>query len=337
MKRIGNLYQQIYTLENLTLAWYKAQRGKSHKADVLFFRCQLAKNIENLSLALQEKKITFNNYHFFTIYEPKERCICAVSFPDRVIHHAIMNILDPYFENFQIFDSYACRLGKGVHSAVKRAFYFTKKYRYFVKMDVKKFFDSIDHKILQTLLENRFKDPNVLWLFNALIASYTSSATGTAPKGLPIGNLSSQYFANYYLGLVDHFIKEKLQIKAYLRYMDDMLIFGNSLPILQKQKTQIENFVHTALDLSLKQNDVVLAEKGVPYCGFLIKPTGIFLLHKAKQRFKKKAKKLYSLLKTQRISSTEYSQRIQPTNTIDDCVDSTSKKPSFSPKSFFCD
>lgn len=163
----------------------------------------------------------WGHYHQFTIYDPKVRVISAAPFCERVMHHAIMNVLEPVFENHLMFHSYACRKGKGIQAAILYAFSCSKAHHWFLKLDIRKFFDSISHQILKNQLRRLFKDTRLLFLLDSLIDSYqTSPATG-----LPIGNLTSQFFANHYLFAMDHYILEKLRPRAYVRYMDDFVLW----------------------------------------------------------------------------------------------------------------
>ena len=232
MKRSGKLYRHIAEWDNLLIAFYNAARGKRLKPDVALYEKNLYENLKTLQTHLIEQHVSIGNYRFFKIYDPKERLICAAPFEERVLHHAIINITGLVFERLQIYDSYACRKGKGTNVALLRALYFTKQYPYFLKLDMKKYFDSIPHSKLAVLLAAKFKDKALLNLFDKLLASYCV----TEGRGLPIGNLTSQYFANFYLGIFDHYAKEKMQVKGYVRYMDDVLLFADTTQE-KKEKT----------------------------------------------------------------------------------------------------
>lgn len=281
MKRAGNLYNRIVTSENIKIAYYKAKKGKRLKKDILIYNQNLEKNLQKLQVELKNRNVPVGNYHFFKIFDPKERIICAADFRERILHHAIMNVLDPVFERFQIFDSFACRKNKGTHKAVKRAFYFSKKYSYFVKMDIRKYFDSINHVVLKKLLRRKIKDKDVLSLLDSIIDSYNK----TPECGLPIGNLTSQYFANLYLGFADRHIKETLKIHGYVRYMDDMVIWGENQQKLNTYKNSITSYIKNMLELDVKPAYSNQCEYGVPFLGYLVKPHGIYLQQKNKKRF----------------------------------------------------
>jgi RNA-directed DNA polymerase len=250
MKRERNLIEKIAEPENIRLAYWKARKSKEGRKEVADFTKNLDFEIRTLHESFLDGNIQVGTYHYFTIYDPKERVICASSFRERVIQHAIMNICHANFEKFQIYDSYASRKGKGTYAALARAKYFQKKYKWFLKLDVRKYFDSIDHDLLKQLLMRRFKDKYLLKIFCDIINSYETSAG----KGLPIGNLTSQYFANHYLAVADHFIKEKLNASAYVRYMDDMVIWADDKGTLLKIGYQYKRFIEHELRLTLKPN-----------------------------------------------------------------------------------
>src|SRR5574344_1276754 len=224
MKRQGYLTENIADLDNLYEAFRKACRGKLRKQEVLLFRKDLDKNIATLRQQILTGCIDVGHYHLFTIFEPKERKICAAEFKERVLHHAIINVCHDIFDSTLIDTTYATRKGKGVYAAVNKAVQALTKYKYTVKLDVRKYYDNISHDILKTALRRKFKDGYLLLTLDKIIDSY-STQDG---RGLPIGNLTSQYFANFYLSSLDHFIKEHLRAPIYIRYMDDMLIAGNS-------------------------------------------------------------------------------------------------------------
>ena len=220
MKRANNLLEKMVDNDNLNLAFWKARKGKEGIDYVEKYRQFLSYNLGNLSKEIEKGKVTVGNYSYFKVFDPKERLICAAQFSERVLHHALMNVCDPYFEKYQIYDSYASRKHKGTYAAIERAAVYQKKYAWFLKLDVRKYFDSIDHHTLVCLLEQQFKEKKTQTIFRDIIDSYHTQEG----KGLPIGNLTSQYFANHYLAISDHFVKEQLKIKAYVRYMDDMVL-----------------------------------------------------------------------------------------------------------------
>lgn len=220
--------------------------------------------------------------------DPKPRRICAAPFHDRVVFHAICNVLEPLFERRLIFDTWACRQGKGNHAAVKRAQYFAQRRDYFLQCDVRKYFDSIDHVILKNLLRRIIKDRPLLELLDRII---DHGPPDMPPgKGLPIGNLTSQHFANLYLGELDHFLKERLRIKSYIRYMDDMLLFADDKIELHQGLAELRAFLRDQLSLSLKNENPcpMPVHVGIPFLGFRVFPAIIRLDRRALRRFRRR-------------------------------------------------
>jgi hypothetical protein len=250
MNRVGSLMEMIASPDNLRQAFIKAAKGKRWKKDCLRFQLNIDYEIEWMRKGLIDGDIAIGDYHYFTIHDPKKRLICAASFRERVLHHAVMNVCESTFERLSVSDSYACRKGKGSLKAVNRALSFGTSHPWFLKMDVRKYFDSVDHSTLINLLSNRFKDPILLGLFKRVIYSYN-----TVPgRGLPIGNLTSQYFANFYLAGLDRFIKESLKRSAYVRYMDDFVVWGESSDDLATVKIQVQKYLEEILNLELKSS-----------------------------------------------------------------------------------
>ena len=200
MKRAGNLYRLIVEPDNLRLAFCKAVKGKHDRLEVIGFRENLEENLQKIRHQLLLHAPDIGHYRFFRIHDPKPRSICAASFPERVLHHAIMNICEPILDSYAICDSYACRKNKGCHKALARARHFARNNNWYLKLDIRKYFDSIDHDVVMRLLSRRFKDRELLLLFEKLLATYHVELD----KGLPIGSLISQHLANFYLGLFDH-------------------------------------------------------------------------------------------------------------------------------------
>jgi hypothetical protein len=230
-------FAQVLSWENLLEACRKASRGKRGKASVAHFEHQLADHL----LELQEELRTFRYrpgpYLNFFIHEPKQRLISAAPFRDRVVHHALCNIIEPWFERRFIADSYANRSGKGTHRAVDRLQQFARRYRYGLRLDIVKHFPSLDHAILRNALARVIREEDLLWLVDTILGSGAGVLEGEyemvwfpgddllsvlRPRGLPIGNLTSQFWSNCYLDPLDHFIKRELRCPAYLRYVDDV-------------------------------------------------------------------------------------------------------------------
>ena len=288
MKRYNNLFEKIISDENLYLAAKKAFRGKKLKHTVAPFYFNLEKEIIKIGKSLLDETYYPSPYKVFKIYEPKERNICCAEFQDRVVHHAITNILEPIFERKLIDDTYACRAGKGTHAALKKSQQLVRKYNYYLKCDIKKYFESIDHEVIINILEKIFKDERLVNLFKKIISHqppYTEKG-----KGLPIGNLTSQHMANIYLGQLDLFVKHELKCQGYLRYMDDFILFSNDKKELGVFLEKIRFYLKKELNLKLKEKVVRIApvSEGLPFLGHRVF-RGLLRLQRANLiRFRKK-------------------------------------------------
>jgi len=274
VRRDGNLFAQIISFENLYSAAQDACRGKKGKNNVARFYFNLEHELIRLEDELRRGEYRPSPYGVFNIFEPKEREICMSSVRDRVVHHAICRVLEPLFEKRFIFDTYACRVEKGTHRAVQRACGFIRRVKggYFLKCDIRKYFYSIDHVVLKTLLAKLVKDSSLLHLLGVII---DHKVPGNSPgKGLPIGNLTSQYFANLYLGELDHLLKDRLGVRLYVRYMDDFLLFSMEKAELKNYLSVIETILRTHLFLELKEGATRLApiSDGVPFLGLRLFP-----------------------------------------------------------------
>jgi retron-type reverse transcriptase len=302
LKTYKNLFPQISAFENLLLAARNAAKGKGERYYVMAFFLNLEENLFQLQTELKTESYRLGNYTTFRIYEPKPRMISAAPFRDRVVHHALMNIVGPLLEKSFVFDSYANREGKGTHRAIRRYQCFLKKYKYVLKCDIKKYFPSIDHEILKSLIRKRIADQKTLWLIDAIIEGsnkqvdvldYFPGDSLFTPverrKGLPIGNLTSQFFANYYLNPLDHFIKEELRCGAYLRYVDDFALFGNSKLQLNEWKKRISVFSEAyRLRLHPVRCHIYPSSVGYRFLGQVVFQTHRKLCSDSVRRFKKR-------------------------------------------------
>ena len=288
MKRYNNLFEQIISWQNFRLAFLKASKGKSRSSEVILFTTKLDENLEVLRHGIANQTYSIGEYRQFKIYDPKERIISVASFKDRVIHHAIINILEPIFEKQFIFHTYACRKGKGTHAAARYVFKKARSNNFFLKLDIKKYFASIDHTELKRQLIRIIKDKRCLILLFKIIDSYYFQEN----KGLPIGNLTSQFFANLYLSSLDHFILEQLKSACYARYMDDMIILADSVQELKEISHSIQMYIKQKLDLTLKQEIYGKVSKGIPFLGWEITNNSITVLSKTRKRMKKKLKEI---------------------------------------------
>jgi retron-type reverse transcriptase len=240
MKRYGNLWAEVVNFENLLTAARQAQKWKRFRDNVLAFNYNLEQELEQIQTELRDKTYCPGAYKTFEVMEPKPRKISAAPYRDRVIHHALCNVIVPIFERTFIADSYANRLGFGTHRALKRFTQFARSSRYILQCDIRKYFPSIDHEILKRLLRRKIKCADTLWLIDTIIDNsneqepvieYFPGDGLLTPierrRGLPIGNLTSQFFANIYLNGLDHFVKEQLRASKYLRYVDDFALFAD--------------------------------------------------------------------------------------------------------------
>jgi hypothetical protein len=280
MKRVNGLFEQITGYTNIRLAFLQAIRGIRSSPGVIHFCRNAGANLA----ALREKLIALDcgwgGYRSFLITDPKLRVISTAPVEQRILHHAIINPLESLFERPMICHSYACRKGKGTHAAVRYAFKQCRARPYYLKLDIRGYFDSIDHGVLKTQLRRLIKDIRVIALLDGIIDSYE-----TAPgRGVPIGNLTSQYFANLYLAGLDHFVLEKLRPAAYCRYMDDFALWAPSRAALQGMYAAISASVSGELRLALKPPVFGDTGAGLPFLGFLIKRGGIYLPQKSRRR-----------------------------------------------------
>jgi len=305
MKRQNFLFENIVTYNNIRLAFLKAVRGNRSSPQAVNY----CRNLDNNLSLLRTKLLTLNcgwgGYKSFLITDPKLRTISTAPFEQRIMHHAIMNILEPVFDRPMIRHSYACRKGKGTHAAVLYAFRQCKTSPYFLKLDIRKYFDSIDHEILKEQLRRLIKDTRVIALLDGIIGSYE-----TAPdKGVPIGNLTSQFFANLHLAFLDHYILEKLRPCAYCRYMDDFVLWSDSQEKLKTMFTLVDEYVTQNLKLSVKPPVFGNAACGLPFLGFLIKEKGIYLMQKSKRRVKERMTEISAALYTGNITEEKAAEQ----------------------------
>lgn len=282
MKRIGNLYQEIYSMENLLLADTIARKGKLKQPGVIEHDKNRDTNLLHLHEMLKEKTYKTSEYTTFTIFEPKERIIFRLPyFPDRITHHAIMNILEPIFVSSFTADTYSCIKKRGIHAAahaVRKALKDVPGTRYCLKLDIRKFYPNVDHDILKQLLRRKIKDRDLLWLLDGIIGS---------ANGLPIGNYLSQYFANFYLTYFDHWLKEDLGVKYYFRYADDLVFLSDNKAYLHRLHDDIRHYLQDNLQLQVKENYQVFPVdcRGIDFVGYVFFHSHVLLRKGIKQNF----------------------------------------------------
>lgn len=288
MKRLNNLFSQIISIENLIKADEKAQKGKLKQYGVSLHNKNKEENIMKLHNLLKSQNYKTSQYDIFKVFEPKERDVYRLPyFPDRICHHAIMNILEPVFVAVFTGDSYSCIKGRGIHKAsfnLRKALRSKTETIYCLKLDIKKFYPNIDHDILKKLLRKKFKDINLLWLLDEIIDS--------AP-GLPIGNYLSQYLANFYLTYFDHWIKEEIRIKYYFRYADDIVILHSDKKVLHRIFNLINSYLELNLKLEVKDNWQIfpVEKRGIDFVGYVHYHTHVKLRKSIKKRFARMLKK----------------------------------------------
>ncbi len=248
MKRAGNLFEAILDRENLRRAVHKAMKGKRAREDARIWVADLDANLERIARQLRAAAFPVGRFHQFTIHDPKERIITAPCFEERVVHHAIMNVCEPHLDRWLIPDTYACRVGKGRIRCLLRARQYAARHGWFLKMDIRKYFDSVSHDRLLDRWAMRFKDRQLFQLLESIIRGYR----GDTRRGLPIGSLTSQHLANFYLGWFDRFLKERLRMPGYVRYMDDMAIWANDPAALENAQREAHKFLGEKLDLEVK-------------------------------------------------------------------------------------
>lgn len=321
MKIYRDLFNNIIQPETLFLAWEEFKRCKSKKSDVQLFEKELEQNIFKLARELKTKAYKHDKYSDFFISDPKQRHIYKATVRDRILHHAIVMILNPIFEPIFIADSFSCRVGKGSHKGVDKLKSMLAKESknntrqcYVLKCDVQKFFDSIDHDILLKILRRKIKDQDVMLLLENVIESYTSKRSDLFHRrGLPIGNLTSQLFANLYMNEFDQFMKHKLKIRFYARYTDDFVVVSKDKEFLEKLIVLVSKFLDDNLTLNLHPNKVEIFSygSGIDFLGYIIFPNHILIRKKTKYRMFRKFQDKIKLYHKKEISRESVEASLQ--------------------------
>ena len=324
MKRHGNLWPTLTSFEHLLRSSEKAKRGKRFRPAAVRFEFALERELWKLREQLLGKTYRPGNYRSFYIFEPKKRLISAAPYRDRIVHHALTGVLEPIFEPTFITDSYACRKGKGTHAAVDRCQQFARRFRYVFKTDIRKFFPSMDHAILKELVARKIKDADVLWLVGHIVDGsnpqedvqhYFPGDDLFTPRehqrGIPIGNQTSQFFANVYLDPLDHFVKERLRFKGYVRYVDDFLLFSNDKRQLNEARERISEFlVQLRLRLHPRKNAIFPVEDGIRFLGYRVFPTHRLLAKENVWRFLRRVRRMQNDYRDGGITLSEIKQRL---------------------------
>lgn len=289
-------------MDNLYLAYSIAKKGKSKQYGVRLFEKNLDENIKKLYNEMIMESYKTSEYSVFTIYDPKEREIYRLPFRDRIVHHAVMNVLEPIWTSIFISHTYSCIKGKGIHGVLrnlKRDLKDIENTQYCLKLDIRKFYPSIDHEVLKFIIRKKIKDGKLLNLLDEIIDS--------AP-GVPIGNYLSQFFANLYLSYFDHWIKENKQVKYYYRYADDIVILASNKPYLHNLFNEINDYLFDNLKLQIKHNYQIfpVEKRGIDFVGYVFYHTHILMRKTIKKRFCRKAAKLNK----KNITAQEHKQNI---------------------------
>ena len=288
MKTHKNLYEYLFSMSNLIIAWRNAHESKTQTPAVIDFERNLEKNLLDLHYELKDKVYKPKPLTTFVLRDPKTRVISKSDFRDRVIHHALILVIGRIFEKTFIYDSCANRIGKGNLFALERFDKFKRKITYnynrgafCLKADIKHYFAEVNHKVLLEIINRKIKDENVIWLIKQILGNCTNNTNSemqreratsgiTEARGMPIGNLTSQFFANIYLNELDYFVKHKLKAEYYIRYVDDFVILHNSRKQLERWKNQIDNFLKLRLKLELhpEKSRIIPLSRGIDFVGF---------------------------------------------------------------------
>ncbi len=288
MRRTGNLFDRILERDNLRTAACRALMGKRHRPEARRFVAHLEQNLARLRDGLATGTYPVGRSSQFVLHDPKERVITAPCFAERVLHHAVMNVCEPVFDHWLIDDTYACRKGKGRIACLLRAREHSRRHPFFLKLDIRKYFDSIPHAVLTDRIGRLFKEPSLLALLARIIGAFRASLG----RGLPIGSLTSQHFANFYLGWFDRFVKERLRVRGYVRYMDDMVLWGGTTAELLTHVDSCRKFLADELQLDLKPWWINQTHFGIDFLGYRVFSTHLILNRRSRVRYRRNLMKL---------------------------------------------
>lgn len=305
MKTYKNLWVQIITKENFDLAYKNARKGKTRRRDVREFEKDAERKLEEIRQSVINKTFTTSEYRHKEIFEPKKRTIYILPFQDRIVQHAIMNILAPLMEKLFIKDSYACISGRGQHKASMRTMQAIRRNKYCLKCDIRKFYPSINQSILSKMFHEKIRDKDLLFLLDDIIFSFPGE------KNVPIGNYTSQWFGNFYLTKLDMYVKHTLKIKDYIRYCDDFMLFGNDKKYLHYCRVKIQEFLLKELELEYSKSDVFNVKQGVDFCGYRHFRNYILLRKSTAKRQLRKVRKLAKLYQENRISKEKLRSKVE--------------------------
>ena len=326
MKTHKNLYKQLCSIENLELAYENAKKGKSKKQAVIEFDKNKEENLIELHKELVNLTYQPRSLKRFIVRDPKTRTIHASAFRDRIVHHMLVNILEPIFEKIFIYDSYASRKDKGTHIAIARFDEFKRKVSqngtimgggvsknqvqgYVLKSDISRYFDNVDHEILLNIIKKKVKDGKIIWLTRKILNNFNTFTKG---KGMPLGNYTSQFFANVYLNELDYFIKHELKVKYYIRYVDDFVILHRSRKRLEHLREKIIDFLkEIKLNLHQQKSEIIPLQKGITFLGYRIFYHYKLLRKRNRSHFLRKFEKRLQLYKEGLISDKQLIENLQ--------------------------
>lgn len=307
MKRVGNLWEHVLTRENLLYAFHRAARGKRHKRAVIDFSKDLDAQLDTMRRQLNDRTFEIGRFTVFTIHDPKERTIHAPAFPEQVFHHALMRHCEPMLERQAIYHSYACRRQKGQLAAVTAAQAAARSRVWHLKLDIRRYFDSISHTILLDRIARVCKDPSILYWLDRIVRGY-HAAPG---RGLPIGSLTSQHLANFYLSGLDRDCHSLPGIKNYVRYMDDFVCWTDTKSPLKDAGVRIRDYVEQVLDLQLKHPPCPQrSARGMNFLGYRIFPSHMEPNRSSRVRYRRHLNLLARLYDRSKISDLEAQQRL---------------------------
>lgn len=308
MRRHGNLYSKIVDIDNIRNAYLSAKKGKGWQNTVKNFEKNLETNLLAIQKSLIDKTFSTSKYKIKIITEPKRREIFILPFaPDRIIQHALMNILEPIWDSLFIFDSYACRKGKGIHKGSQRTMRAVRNNKYCLKMDISKFYPSMEHDILFKIVQKKIKCPDTLWLIKDIIYSIGNN------KNVPIGNYTSQWLGNLYMNELDQFLKHNCKVKYYIRYCDDFCVYSNDLKQLHKLRNIVEDFLKVKLKLKFSKCDIFQVKQGVDFLGYRHFPNYILLRKSTVKRVKRRLIRMPKMLKFKLITKEQFRSSIAST------------------------
>jgi hypothetical protein len=308
MRRHGGLWEKIISGDNIALAYRNAALHKGSMRNVKKFAQNAEENLERIRLSLADKTFTTSRYSEKIVYEPKQRMIYVLPFaPDRIVQHALMNVLIPIWDAVFIRDSYACRKGKGIHAGSSRTMEFVRRNKYVLKCDIAKFYPSINQGILFAIIKQKIKCPDTLWLIEDIIKSFPGG------KNVPIGNYTSQWFGNLYLNELDRYVKHELKIKDYVRYCDDFCLFDNDKNKLKICREKIGEFITEKLDLSFSKCDVFPVSQGVDFLGYRHFDNYILVRKRTAKRVKKRLAALPKLYERGEITKEQFRSSVAST------------------------